>query len=237
MRRFVLFLFLLNGVLFAWFSFQQSQSLDSAGDAGSAFDFSTVPTITTLSEVPKSELLQRNRKRLEDEARRKAAAQSRVCYLIGPMADVQLATRMRIRMGYEDTVKIVMLETVLPDVFWVYMEPQATWQAALSLSKRLKSDGFDSYPVPEGDDMNAVALGVFSKRESAEGVASKGIAKGYEVKIATKSRAKEQYYVALGELETADFDQELIEKVRIDVPDVKTEEKLCKELALLKKLP
>ncbi len=236
MRRFVLFLFLLNGVLFAWFTFQQSQST-GVQSSDSGFDFAKVPTITLLSEVPKSDLLQRNKKRIADEKRKQEAAAKQICYLIGPMVDEATATKMRIRMGYEDTVKVVLQETELPMVFWVYMEPQATRQAALSLSKRLKSDGFDSYPVPDGDDVNAVALGVFSKRDSAESVAEKGIAKGYEVKIAERVRTKEWYYVALGELETADFDQLLIEKVRLDVPEVKIEEKSCKSLALLKSFP
>lgn len=237
MRRLFLYLLLLNGVLFAWFSFQQSQTSGKINSASVGFDYSTVPSLTLLNEVPKDELLQRNKKRIEDEQRRREAAAKRICYLVGPMADEAQATKMRIRMGFENTVKVVSQETDLPVVFWVYIEPQATRQAALSLSKRLKKDGFDSYPVPEGDDINAVALGVFSKLASAEGIAAKGKSKGYEIKIAEKNRSKKLYYVALNELETAGFDQELIEKVRPDVPDVKITEKSCKSLALLKHFP
>ena len=169
--------------------------------------------------------------------RRRQAAINQICYLIGPMVDKRIATRMRIRMGYGNTVKVVSQSTQLPAVFKVYIEPQATRQAALSLEKRLKSDGFDSYAEPNGEDANAVALGVFSKRESAEGVASKGLEKGYEVKIEERKREKKMFYIALGELETADFDQEIIEKVQAEFPDVKIEEKSCKSLALLKSFP
>jgi hypothetical protein len=237
MRRFVLFLLLLNGVLFAFLAFKESQDAGLDKTANTSFNYAEVPSIVLLNEVPKSELLQRNKKRIEDEDRRRQAAINKLCYLIGPMEDERIATRMRIRMGYENTVRVVSQSTQLPKVFKVYIEPQATRQAALSLEKRLRSDGFDSYAEPNGEDANAVALGVFSKLKSAESVASKGLEKGYEVKIAERQREKQMFYVALGELETADFDQEIIEKVRAELPDVKTEEKSCKSLALLKSFP
>jgi cell division septation protein DedD len=144
---------------------------------------------------------------------------------------------MRIRMGFDDTVKVVLQEEPLAAVFKVFIEPQATRQAAQVLEKRLRADGFDSYAEPSGVDANAVALGVFSKLESAEKVAEQALGKGYEVQVAEKSRNKALYYVALGELETADFDQQVIEKVRLDLPEVKIQEKSCKALALLKSFP
>jgi hypothetical protein len=237
MRRVVLFLFLLNGVIFAWFQFQQNQQASLAEKKAAVFDMQSVPSIKLLSEVPKSELLMRNKKRIEEQARKKAAAQNQLCYLIGSMDDEATATKMRIRMGFDDSVRVVLQEQPLPTVFKVFIEPQATRQAAQALEKRLRADGFDSYAEPNGVDANAVALGVFSKRESAEKVAKQALAKAYEVQIAEKQRSKALYYVALNELETADFDQQVIEKVRLDLPEVKIQEKSCKALALLKSFP
>jgi hypothetical protein len=237
MRRVVLFLFLLNGVIFAWFQFQQSQQADQAEKKQATFDMGSVATIKLLGEVPKSELLIRNKERIENEARKKAAAENELCYLIGSMDDEATATKMRIRMGFDDTVRVVLQEQPLPVVFKVFIEPQATRQAALSLEKRLRADGFDSYAEPNGVDVNAVALGVFSKSASAEKVAEQALAKGYEVQVAEKERSQALYYVALGEMETADFDQQVIEKVRLDLPEVKIQEKSCKALALLKSFP
>ena len=109
MRRLVLFLFIVNGLIFAWFTFQQDKQSQESSAAQEQFDFESVEKVVLLSEVAKSELLSRNKERLEQERRRKEAAAKQICYLIGPMPDADVANKMRIRMDYPDTVKVVKL--------------------------------------------------------------------------------------------------------------------------------
>ena len=232
MRRLVFFLFIANGLVFAWFTFQTDR-LAQQEQAIQVFDFEAAPSIQLLSELPKSELLSRNKERIALERRRREAAAKSLCYLVGSFESKDVANRMRVRMDYFEGVKIIEQEAELPSNFWAYMEPQATRQAALALAKRLKSDGLDSYAMPDGDYTNAVALGTFSKEESAQSVADKAKAKGYEVLVAERKRSKAQFFIALDEAKTADFTESLLDKVRPDVPEVKIEEKACKSLALL----
>jgi len=232
MRRLVLFLFILNGVLLAWFMFQQQQKDQQLEQAKERFDFSSTASVTLLSEVPKSELLQRNKKRIAEEKRKQEAKARQICYWIGPIDDESIAEKIRIRLGYGDDAKIVSDVVALPAMFGVYTQPQATYQAARALAFRLKADGFDSYAVPDGEEENTVALGVFSKLESAQSVLKKGQDKGYEVSIAERKRKKNAYFVALDEAKTLDFDQNIIEKIQVDTPEIKIIEKSCKVLAL-----
>ncbi|NRA42459.1 MAG: SPOR domain-containing protein [Pseudomonadales bacterium] len=232
MRKLIFLLFIVNGCLLAWFIFQQDRKMQQQPEQVE-FDFSQVPTVTLLSELSDSELAARDKVRIAEQQRRKEAASKQICYLIGAFDSAQLADRMRIRLDYFEAANIVEQTVQMPSTYWAYIEPQATRQAALALAKRLKSDGFDSYAVPSGSDINAVALGTFSKLASAEGVAEKAKAAGYEVAVAEREQTAIAYYIALNQEATEQFEMASLEQIRVDVAEVKIEEKACKTLALL----
>lgn len=82
-------------------------------------------------------------------------------------------------------------------VFWVYLPPFATRQAALQRLRELHAKGIDSFVVGEGADANAISLGTFTSRDSALGVQSRMRTAGYGVEIREQVKDVRQLWVVL----------------------------------------
>lgn len=239
MRGIVFFLLIFNALIFAWFMFQQDQDQQVlARDERAAFDYSRVEKITLLQELPKSTLLERDLRRqaLEDEQRKQEAEAQLMCALIGPFPEVVTAKQIRGRLGAKvDSATIVMVAKTLPSVHWIFIPPLADRKDALAMIKRLQADGIDSFLMTESDSgyENAISLGVYSKLESAQKVLDGIIAKGYAAELTKKLRQKEAYWLALDINNSLDFDVAVLESFRVEIPEIKKQEKSCQSIAVL----
>jgi hypothetical protein len=239
MRGIVFFLLIFNVLIFAWFMFQQDQEqqiLDR--DERAAFDYSHVEKLTLLQELPKSTLLERDlrRKAALEEQRRKEEEAQLMCGLIGPFPEVVTAKQIRGRLGGKvENAPIVMIAKTLPSVHWIFIPPLDDRKAALAMIKRLQGDGVDSFLMTESESgyENAISLGVYSKLESAQKVLEGIIAKGYPAELTKKLRQKEAYWLVLDVDSTLDFDTAELEAFRVEIPEIKKQEKSCQSIAVL----
>jgi hypothetical protein len=76
-------------------------------------------------------------------------------------------------------------------LYWIYLPPQATREAAIEVVAGLRGKGIsDVIVVPKGDMANAISLGVFSRPETRDRRLRELSEKGYQPSIAPRYRSK-----------------------------------------------
>ncbi len=93
-----------------------------------------------------------------------------LCEMVGPFENVSAAKDFVGRLRAIE-VQSAVEELELPSGigFWVYLEPEINRESALRRLGELQSRGVDSYVIPKGDLENGISLGMFSKKELADG--------------------------------------------------------------------
>lgn len=81
--------------------------------------------------------------------------------------------------------------------YWVHIPPLATRQEAVSLLQELQRRGIDSFLITEGELAQGISLGIFASQGSAQGLAARRRAQGYEAEVYELLRRKPEYWVAL----------------------------------------
>jgi hypothetical protein len=77
------------------------------------------------------------------------------------------------------------------ELYWIYLPPQATREAAIEEVAGLRGKGVsDVIVVPKGDMANAISLGVFSRPETRDRRVRELNEKGYQPSIAPRYRTK-----------------------------------------------
>ena len=127
------------------------------------------------------------------------------CVVVGPVEGREaldaVAARLRSAGALVDSPE----ETGIPALdYHVYVEPSASWDAALAVERELKAQSIeDTDPIAGGTYENAVSVGVHRNRSLAEARRDRIAALGYGVKIRERHRlrAREVSADALGDLD------------------------------------
>lgn len=263
MRWLVFFLVVLNGLTFAWFSFQQQQQAHEQlrADQAAQFDFEAVPSLTLLSEMPQNERERRDMRKVIEpmqpaqltvgepqtdekpadaqiademaDGQEKQTGAENICAVIGSFPEVVSARQAKLTLDERGMpAKIVVRVKTLPAISWVYIPPSAGRKEALALLKDLQSSGVDSFLVSEGEYANAISLGFFSNRDSAEGIVRERREQGYNAQLTMRERERRSYWVAVTSL-TSRLNDNLLASLSVDGNTVKKQEISCAEVALL----
>jgi hypothetical protein len=239
MRWLVFFLCILNVLTFAWFMFQKDQEQQLQAHAEKLdFDFSSVPAVTLLQEMSQAELVKRDLRRVavakqQEEAKQAAEVQ---CAMVGPFPEVVTAKQIRGRLNYSaENSSIIMIAKPLPPVHWIFIPPSVNREAAMKKIEQLRGDGIDSFLMTDSDSgyENAISLGVYSKLESAQQVLAEIETKGYKPELTKKLRQKEAYWLALNQQKSESFNVDKLEQFRLEIPEIKKQEKSCQSIAVL----
>lgn len=110
------------------------------------------------------------------------------CYSVGPFSSEEpvagVAAWLRERGG---EVESRWTELRRPQNYWIYLPPLGSTAEARAMLRRLKDDDMQDYVrVMRGPMRNAVSLGLYSKRRSAERRMAELRSKGYEPAIHTR---------------------------------------------------
>ncbi|MDX1805085.1 MAG: SPOR domain-containing protein [Alcanivorax sp.] len=127
-----------------------------------------------------------------------APAGGSLCPVIGPwasQADAEAGLTQLKAAGIGGVVRAV---TVNKDrLNWVYLPPYQDRKRALRVLHDLQDRGVDSFIVKDGDDANAISLGYFSSKESAEGLRVKMRNAGYPAFVRETSKQVTEYWLYL----------------------------------------
>lgn len=230
MRWLVFFLIVLNGLMVAWFSFQERGQSASNNAEAVEHVFSASKRLLLTTELAEGELARRDQRKPEPVK----AEVELMCIALGAFPEVVSARQIAGRLLKHDiTAKLVLMQQELPPVHWVYIEPSATREKSVAILKKLQAKRIDSFLVGDGEYANAISLGYFSKIESARSVMEAQIDAGYKAHAILKTRTEEAYFLTLNVVDSVKFSTDLLENIQLENKDLKKHEKVCKALASL----
>lgn len=215
MRWLFFLLVLLNIGLFAW-----QQRL--APEVGSELSLAT--KIEHSAAVDTLQLLAEAQPTIIQSTAVAASAAPDNCLVLGGFDAAGRASELEQRLLSLDIgARVVSIDATLGSDHWVYIPPLASSQASLRQLRELKARGIDSYLITEGELANGILLGVFPRLEAAVGVADKLRAAGYEPQVRELPRVYQQYWVRVASKSERLVDNQLLERLAVDFPDLKHE--------------
>ncbi len=91
-------------------------------------------------------------------------------------------------------------------LYWVYVPPQASGEAAQKLGKRLKAKKIkDFYIIRSGDKANGISLGHFRNRDGAYRLKSKAEKLGFEARVEPVFRSYTIYWLDYQQIESREI--------------------------------
>lgn len=120
------------------------------------------------------------------------------CVSLGPFPDMAQAEAAIASSGWSDFKPVLREISGVRTTYWVYLPPFRDRQSANRALRTLSDMGInDAYVVGDGEDRNAIALGLFSDQERASRRVGQIQALGVTAQIGTLERAISQYVVDL----------------------------------------
>lgn len=121
-----------------------------------------------------------------------------VCIKLGPFSGVKQAdlAAMKIALPEQD-VKVEETPEKIVHQYWVYIPPIADRSSAIDMLRKLHAAGVDSFVVSEGEEINAISLGTFSKIELAEALKESLVSNGYPAAVMQKDKVRSSAWVYL----------------------------------------
>lgn len=142
--------------------------------------------------------------------------------LLGGFSDEESAQKLQQRLlSLDIKSEFTTLDNQVDIEYWVYLEPLASRQASVRQLKELQARKIDGYLITQGDLTNGISLGMFAREDSAQGVAERMSAAGYEPSIRAVERSQRLYWVVVDAGVRRLVDQALLQQLVEDFPDMK----------------
>lgn len=224
LRWFVLGLLLCNAIYFAW-------QYNKAGPAVSQ----------GLAQVA----AQGDRLVLLRESGRPVAASSAaaqrpavpVCHMIGPFKEKISAHQVQDRLqALEITVHTYQLNIPDRPDYWVHLGPMRSRKEALDTLRELQNKKIDSFLITEGELLNGISLGFFTKEELAQAVLKQRREQGYDAKIRAVPRFTQELWEVFADNEYDKFSDQLWEQIKAGTQGLELRKNSCDLIASAEKL-
>lgn len=219
MRWLFLLLLVLNAFYYVWG--HQRMPVQSA----------EIPVLSRYSEGQKeiqlvSDTSAQQREILAATSRRVA------CFYLGGFEHEEVVRQLEQRLLSLDIHSwIEAVDSTVATDYWLYLPPLASRQASLRQLKELQARKIDSYIITQGDLINGISLGIFSRKDSAESVMQRLRDTGYEPAMRELPRAHREYWVRVSSDGGRLLDSALLERLALSFPGLRHEQKNCKDVA------
>ncbi|MDE2089585.1 MAG: SPOR domain-containing protein [Gammaproteobacteria bacterium] len=208
MRLLFLFLLLLNLAFFAW-EYSHPETPPPAPPPETEPGIAPLVLLSERSAVPPAPSTSAAPVAVPaDTARAKTAVATPVpvqhpdaCYIIGPFEARTQAQRVMHRLnGLGFPARLRTQTRRVPGDYWVYLPPLPSRQAALQRVHALAGRGMKNYfIVTSGEQQNAISLGVFKDKASAERRKAQVAAMGYTPVLGRRPTERSVYWLDYGE--------------------------------------
>jgi len=150
------------------------------------------------------------------------------CGFLGPFADPITVRQVagRLKRAQVDN-KIYSESASINPVYWVYLKPATSRSTALAALRELQAARIESFIVGEGEDANAISLGFFKKKESAESIQQQRIAQGFDAKLVKKERHRDQYWAVVQSQSWSRVDAPLLADLRAEYGEFTRRSRKC----------
>lgn len=237
LRWFVLGLLLCNAIYFVW---QHNQATQAAVNAR---------TVQTPPPQGARLVLLREAKAADVAAPAHAAAIAEqlapaamepavpICHMIGPFKEKISASQVRDRLRALD-ITVNTYQVDIPDKpdYWVYLGPLRSHKEALDTLRDLQGKKIDSFLIADGDLVDGISLGFFTKKELAQAVLKQRRDQGYDAKLRAVPRFKQELWEVFADGEYTKFSDELWQQIKAGTEGVELSKNSCNLIASAKKL-
>jgi cell division septation protein DedD len=152
---------------------------------------------------------------------------ARRCYVVGPFErDEPVDNMVNWLRGNGGRVQSRWTEERVPRSYWVYIAPLPNTEEARVMLRRLAADGLQDYVrVMRGPMRNAISLGLFTKRESADRRVALLRSKGYEPLMDTRYEAERVQWLDVSSAKTGELP---VDAFRDVFPDAELADSECR---------
>ncbi|MFT3929844.1 MAG: SPOR domain-containing protein [Spongiibacteraceae bacterium] len=160
-----------------------------------------------------------------------------ICHMIGPFKEKISAHQVQDRLRALD-ITVNTYQVNIPDKpdFWVYLGPMRSRKEALDMLRELQNKKVDSFLIGDGDLVNGISLGFFTKEPLAQAVLKQRREQGYDAKLRAVPRFTEELWEVFAEGQYAKFSDELWLQIKAGTQGVELRKNSCDLIASAEKL-
>lgn len=200
-----------------------------------------VPAMADAADVEGAELKllaeQPGANRERSVASTAVVAQPPVCHMIGPFKEKISARQIKDRLKALDVeVKTYQLQVPEKPDYWVHLGPMRSRKEALDVLRELQGKKIDSFLITEGDLINGISLGFFTREELAQAVQRQRREQGYEAKIRQVPRFSLELWEVLDAEQYGRLSDALWQKVKSGTEGLELRKNSCDLIASAERL-
>lgn len=235
LKWFVLGLLLCNGIYFVWqynlkaSAIGVSTVVPTASVEGGRLvllrEVEASNKVAVMSAAPKTSVISSSEQPLS------------VCHMIGPFKEKISAHQVQSRLRALD-ITVNTYQINIPDKpdYWVYLGPMRSHKEALDMLRELQNKKVDSFLIADGDLVNGISLGFFTKKELAQAVLKQRRDQGYDAKLRDVPRFTQEMWEVFADEQYAKLSDELWQQIKAGTQGVELRKNSCDLIASAEKL-
>lgn len=160
-----------------------------------------------------------------------------ICHMIGPFKEKISAHQVQDRLKALD-IELHTFQVNIPDKpdFWVHLGPMRSRKEALDTLRELQAKKIDSFLITEGELLNGISLGFYTKEELAQAVLRQRREQGYSAKILAVPRFTQELWEVFADGQYSKFSDELWQKITAGTQGLELRKNSCDLIASAEKL-
>lgn len=223
----VLALLLGNGIYFLW---QHNQRANEMGQVASAPATADGARLVLLSEGSGSVAPPTPSARIEEPS-------MPICHMIGPFREKISANQVRERLNALD-IEVDTYQVNIPAKpdYWVHLGPMRSRKEALDILRELQAKQIDSFLITEGELVNGISLGFYTREELAQAVLKQRREQGYQANLRVVPRFSQELWEVFREGQYSKFSDDLWPKITAGTQGLELRKNSCDLIASAEKL-
>lgn len=160
-----------------------------------------------------------------------------ICHMIGPFKERISANQVKERLKAVDIV-VNSYQISIPGQpdYWVHLGPMRSHKEAIDLLRELQAKNIDSFLITEGELVNGISLGFFTKEERAQAVLKQRRELGYDAKIRAVPRFSREIWEVFADEQYAKLTDDLWQKIKAGTQGLELRKNSCELIASAEKL-
>lgn|SRR5690606_9740743 len=160
-----------------------------------------------------------------------------ICHMVGPFKEKISAYQVRDRLIARGiTVNTYQVNIPTKPDFWVHLGPMRSRREALDTLRELQTKKIDSFLITEGELINGISLGFYTRKELAEAVMKQRREQGYDARIRTVPRFSQQLWEVLADSEAHKLTEDVWRQVAAGTKALELRKNSCDMIASAEKL-
>ena len=243
MRWIVLFLLIVNVAYFGWEFTRQGGSVGVAEEAvapppleGEKLVLLTerLPGVKSIAPPP-APVIAKEPNPVHRELDKVEVKKQAMCVSVGPYEDEAVGRSLIKNLAVEGVAsELDQLELSKELQYWVILPPFPTRKEAMQSLRNLQAKKIDSYLISSGELRNSISLGLFSKKQSAQGVLASVKDAGFPAQLVEKERVRSEFWVRIPPGQPVENLEETLETLVVQGSDIKISKAACEMFAQTK---